>query len=389
MNTNNSVLIVGGGIAGLVLATQIAKTERRITVIEKAPEWTIKGAGMHLYSNALRALEEIGIAEEIVAASVTQDEYEYADTKDEFQVRVTYPRLTRGDFPALTSISRRVLHDILLGNAQRAGADIRLGTTFTSIRQTADEVDVTFSDGQSGTFDLVVGCDGIYSQVRTEIFGRNDPVYTGQGIWRSILKQHSDSILPKIMYSGGGKMFGIIPIDDEHVYMLAGMPNPDRRRFPEDRFHTLVHEEFGHFGGLAPHYLAEITEPEQVIYTAIEIIEQPAPWYEERVFLIGDAAHASPPYLAQGAAMAIEDSIVLGHLIAQDLEPAELGRQYMDRRYKRANFIQTRSIQRNKERYQGGSYESTDGQKSERMIYLENHAQREIDELYTTLAEPI
>ena len=87
--------------------------------------------------------------------------------------------------------------------------------------------------------------------------------------------------------------------------------------------------------------------------------------------------------------MAIEDSIVLGHLIAQDLEPAELGRQYMDRRYKRANFIQTRSIQRNKERYQGGSYESTDGQKSERMIYLENHAQREIDELYTTLAEPI
>jgi len=74
-------------------------------------------------------------------------------------------------------------------------------------------------------------------------------------------------------------MFGIIPIDDEHVYMLAGMPNPDRRRFPEDRFHTLVHEEFGHFGGLAPHYLAEITEPEQVFYTAIEIIEQPAPWY--------------------------------------------------------------------------------------------------------------
>lgn len=389
MTKLNSILIIGGGIAGLALASRIRQSGRSVTVAEKAPVWTIKGAGMHLYSNALRALGEIGVTAEIAANSRMQDNYEYADTKNQYQVHVTYPRLTNDGLPALASISRGVLHEILLKKAVDSGTVFRLGVTFSSIEQNEDGVTVTLSDGHQGNYDLVIGCDGIYSQVRNEVFGPNEPVFSGQGIWRAILDRHPDSVLPKIMYGGSGKMFGIIPINDDQVYMLAGMPDPDRPHHPADRFHELVHENFGHFGGLAPAYLDQITAPEQVIYTAIEIVEQEPPWYRGRVFLVGDAAHASPPYLAQGAAMAIEDAIVLGELINRNLSPADLGEQFMDRRFNRAQYIQTRSMQRNRERYQGGAYDAPDGQKSERMVHLENNAQREIDHLYGILAKPI
>lgn len=386
---HKSILIVGGGIAGLTLASRIHQSGRTVTIAEKAPVWTIKGAGMHLYSNALRAFSEIGVVEDIAKNSRMQDSYEYADTKNQYQVHGTYPRLTDGDLPALASISRRTLHEILLKKAEANGTAFKMGVTFSSMEQNDDRVDVNFSDGSRDSYDLVIGCDGIYSQVRNEIFGPNDPIYTGQGIWRAILDRHPDSISPKIMYGGSGKMFGIIPINEEQVYMLAGMPDPERPHHPADQFHNLVRQNFDHFGGLAPYYLGQIDTPDKVIYTAIEIVDQEAPWYRGRIFLIGDAAHASPPYLAQGAAMAIEDSIVLGELINRDLQPADLGKQFMERRHGRAQFIQNRSIQRNKERYQGGAYDAPDGQKSERMIHLENNAQREIDELYGILAQPI
>ncbi len=148
-------------------------------------------------------------------------------------------------------------------------------------------------------------------------------------------------------------------------------------------------KKFQHFGGLAPHYLDLICTPEQLTYTAIEEIHLPAPWFENGVILIGDAAHASAPYMAQGAAMAIEDAIVLGELIGKKLSVAKIADSYMERRFDRACFIRNKSIERNKNRYQGGSYESKDGAISERMLYLEKNAQREIDDLYSVLSKPI
>ena len=389
MATVRKVLIIGGGIAGLVSAACLKQRGADPEIIEKADSWTIKGAGMHLYSNALRALDAVGVAREIVETGVAQDDYIYADPLDEHRVQVTYPRLAGKELPALASISRVAMHDILVSRVTELDIPVRLGTTFSGLEQDRDGVDVTFSDGSQSRYDLVIGCDGIYSQVRNEIFGKLDPTYTGQAIWRAMLRRHPDSVLPKIMYAGGGKMFGIVPTSADQVYLLAGMPDPDKPTYAPESFVGLIKDNFAEFGGLASFYLDQITEPAQVGYTAIEMVTQDAPWHRGRVFLIGDAAHASPPYLAQGAAMAIEDAVVLGELVAQDLALADLQEQFMARRFERASMIQRLSLQRNKERYQGGSYTSGSSGKSDRFRELEETAQLKIDELYSELARPI
>ncbi len=386
---NLSHLIVGGGISGLVLAIHLKQNACRVDIIEKETQWTPKGAGIHLYSNAMRALAEIGIAHEILTVGRGQDEYDYADPTDSHRVRVTYPRLAGDDFPGLTSISRQDLQDILVRKATALDIPFRLGTTVRSVDQSDSAIDVGFSDGLDGRYELLIACDGIYSQIRTDVFGLCDPIYTGQAIWRATLERHPDSTVPKIMYAGGGKMFGVVPIDQDRVYLMAGMPDPDKPRYPADAFHDLIRLNFSEFGGLAPFYLDQITDPGQVAYTAIEIVVQEPPWYRGRVFLIGDAAHASPPYLAQGAAMAIEDAIVLGELISGGGTLAEIQNGYMARRFDRASFVQNLSLQRNKERYQGEPYRAGTGGKSERIVELEQNAQRQIDELYAELAKPI
>lgn len=388
-NLQKQVLIVGGGIAGLVLAVRLKQLGLQPLVIEKSERWTIKGSGMHLYSNAIRALDSIGVADEICDTVFCQDDYIYADPKDLHRVQVRYPRLAGEKFPGLASLSRQMLHDILIRAVEKLEIPVRMGTTFVSASEQGDALTVTFSDGREEKFALMIGCDGINSQVRNQIFGELEPFYTGQAIWRALLPRHPDSKMPKIMYAGAGKMFGIIPVSENQIYLLAGMPDPDKPKYPEEKFVQLIKENFAEFGGLAPHYLGLITKPEQVGYTAIEMVNQPPPWHKGRVFLIGDAAHASPPYLAQGAAMAIEDSIVLGELIAADLPLNELQSQFMQRRFERASYIQNLSLQRNKERYQGKSYSSSDTEKSERIVELEQNAQRQINELYAELANPI
>ncbi len=183
----HDLLVVGGGISGLVLAIHLKRNGRRPEIIERESNWTPKGAGIHLYSNAMRALDQVGVAREILAAGRGQDDYEYADPTDSHLVRVTYPRLAGADIPGLTTISRQDMHDILVRKAMALDIPFRLGTTVETLTQDAGGVDVTFSDDREGRYDLLIGCDGIYSQIRTDVFGRCDPIYTGQAIWRATL----------------------------------------------------------------------------------------------------------------------------------------------------------------------------------------------------------
>lgn len=386
---NRRVLIVGAGIGGLVLGIKLKKLGLAPHLIEKTVDWTPKGAGIHLYSNALRALDSIDVAEEIAEQGSSHDDYLYSDAQDQHAVRVTYPRLAGPNLPALSLIKRTTLHKILVNRAKKVGLTVQLGTTVKELQQEEGPVHVRFSNGKESEYDIVVAADGIYSQIRTQVIGDTPPKYTGQAIWRVLLPRHEDSTEPKIMFSGGGTMFGMVPLDKNEVYLLCGQTDLDKPRYEADIMVETIKERFGHFGGLAPHYLDLIKTSEQLTYTSIEEIHLPAPWFRKNIIFIGDAAHASSPYMAQGAAMAIEDAIVLGELINQELTTNQIADAYMKRRYERAGFIQKKSIERNKNRYQGGSYESKDGAVSERMLYLKENAQREIDEIYSFLAEPI
>lgn len=394
MYDSKSVLIVGGGIAGLVLAIALRRSGIDTTIAEISSAWTPKGSGIHLYSNALRALDSIGIAQDIVAAGSSHDFYDYSDPLDQHRVRVRYPRLAGDGLPALATITRQALQDILVTTAQRAGADIRLGTTVADISENHRPGDpralVALSNGAKEPYDLIIAADGIYSSMRGKFLRQSEVIYSGQAIMRAVLPRHPASVDPKIMFAGAGQMFGIVPVSDEAVYLIAGFANPERKRHDRDTLDTLLQEKFRPvFGGLAPWYLDQITLPDQVTYTAIELVDQPPPWHHGRMIFMGDAVHASPPYLAQGAAMAIEDAIVLGELIVAGLPFDRIVEDYMARRVPRAEFIKQTSMERNRLRYQGGSYRSEGGDISPRMQHLRDTAQPLIDALYATLAEPL
>ncbi|MCR9137440.1 MAG: FAD-dependent monooxygenase [Alphaproteobacteria bacterium] len=394
LNQQKSILIVGGGISGLVLAIALRRKRIDVTVVEISPEWTPKGSGIHLYSNALRALDSIGLAQEIVAAGSAHDFYDYSDPRDEHRVRVRYPRLAGEELPALATITRQALHTILVTSAQQAGARIRLATTVADMTEGSGSEDgdvlITLSNGQTERHDLIVAADGIYSPMREKYLSRSNLIYSGQAIMRAVLPRHPDSVDPKIMFAGAGQMFGIVPVSGDSVYLIAGFAESEHKRYDRDLLHTLLQDRFRPvFGGLAPWYHDRITDAGQVTYTSIELVDQPPPWHHGRMIFMGDAVHASPPYLAQGAAMAIEDAIVLAELIGSDLPFDRIVEDYMARRVPRAEFIKKTSLERNRLRYQGGTYESADGTISPRMQHLRNTAQPLIDELYMTLAEPI
>lgn len=384
------LVFVGGGIAGLVGSIAARRNGLTAAIIERETDWTPRGAGMHLYSNAIRALDSIGIGDAIVEAGSAHADYLYSDSTNAHEVRVEYPRLAGDDRPGLCLVQRTKLHQVLVDAARTSGVDIRLGTEVVGWAEGSDCVDVELSDGSTMTASLLVGADGVRSQIRRAVFGDVPVSHTGQGIWRALLPRHPESVDPKIMFSGGGKMFGVVPVDDDTVYLMMGEPAEQGARYAEEDFVEIVRDVFAHFGGLAPWYLERIVEPGDVIFTAIEEVNLDPPWHVGRVLLIGDAAHASAPYLAQGAAMAIEDGVVLADEMSRGGDIESVIARFTERRFPRAGLIRSTSIERNRQRYQGGSYEpGPDGAMSGRMQALSDNAQRQIDELYARLAEPV
>lgn len=390
MTSLKRVLVIGGGLAGLTLGIAAKQKGLSPHIVEKTEKWTPKGAGIHLYSNALRAFDSIGLAHEIAERGSCHDDYYYADSTGTHTVKVTYPRIAGPDLPALCTIRRTDLHELIIAEAARLDVEISLGTMVDSLEESAHHISVVLSNGAEHEFDLVVAADGIYSQTRSDVLGENPAKYTGQGIWRALVPRHEKSKFPKIMFAGGGQMFGVVPVSANEVYLLCGCPESSDVWYPREQFHNLISEKFATFEDLAPFYLDQICEPDDVTYTAIEEVHQKPPWHKGRIFFVGDAVHASTPYLAQGAAMAIEDSIVMAELIATHSNTETLAAEFLDRRYNRVAFIQQKSIERNKQRYHGGEYRpKPNGRMSERMQFLQDNAQRQVDEIYTYLAKPI
>jgi 2-polyprenyl-6-methoxyphenol hydroxylase-like FAD-dependent oxidoreductase len=381
------VLIVGGGIAGQTLAVALARRGIFCETVEIKPNFQIVGAGMYVQGNALRALREIGVVDEIVRLGwhPGNDDFFTADMNGATLANPTMPRIAGPDVPPTVTIRRHVLHDILQDAVARTGTRVRMGTTVAAIDDAPDAagVAVRFTDGTAGVFDLVVGADGIRSAVRALLFGRSEPVFTGFANWRVTLPKppEVDSIT---WMTGRGKSLGVIPIAADHLYLAGVSKEPGNPRYDRRDLPRLMREKFAEFGGAAPPLLAQVQLPEQVVYTAIEEVTQPAPWYRGRVVLVGDAVHASSPFWAQGGSMAIEDVIVLAELVATGRPAAEILPEWQARRYDRAVWVQRGSLEAGERGHREGPgvYEAM-------TAFLAAHMLNEVAARYAKFAEPI
>jgi FAD-dependent urate hydroxylase len=199
------------------------------------------------------------------------------------------------------------------------------GVGLTGLTQHGHVVSVTLAEGSAADYDLVVGADGINSAVRRLAVSPAPPQYADTVSWRSIIPVRPLGADHLMIFTGERRYFGLVPVGDCSTYVFAGL---DTERFddpPAGRLERL-RQRFANFGGPVPACLTALQCDEQIHFGPIEWVELPR-WHTGRVVLIGDAAHATPPHLGEGGAMAIEDAVVMAELLhdADTVEDALTG----------------------------------------------------------------
>jgi 2-polyprenyl-6-methoxyphenol hydroxylase-like FAD-dependent oxidoreductase len=339
---NLSVLAIGGGIGGLTAAVALCRRGFAVTVIERDPAWSVYGVGIIQQGNVLRAAKALGILDQYVGAGVGFDAVEVYAPDGTRIVRVPSPRLLES-YPANLGIGRQALQKVLGDAAKAAGAQLRLGVTVTALSDHGDGVDVRFSDGSSGSFDLVLGIDGVNSDTRAMYFPEApQPEFTGQAVWRYNLPRLAG--LDALHVYNGPTGAGLVPISDELMYLYLTTPEPGNPRYPLAGLAAAMRSKVAHCAPAIRALAEQITDDEGVVYRPLEWLLLDDPWYHGRVALLGDAAHATTPHLGQGAGMAIEDGLVLaGELARHDTVDAALD-AWFRRRFERCAYIVRASL---------------------------------------------
>ena len=340
MSSVERVLIVGGGVGGLTAAIGLTSAGKSVDVVELSKDWSVYGVGIIQPANCLRAFDEIGAGEAVLEAGYPITGRRFHDSDGNRIGDVELPVDGDGHFPPLNGITRPRLHHILQDGVRAAGAEVRLGVTVAELGDDGESVDVKFSDGTSGRYDLVVGADGVRSRVRELLFGsKYQPEFTGQVCWRYNLPRPPE-IDRLCLYVGTGSKAGLVPIADDLMYLLLIEPPEGPLRIPEEELADRLRARLAGYGDPIATFRDElITDPTKVVYRPVDSVWVSDPWYRGRVMLLGDAAHATSPHLAQGAAMAVEDAVLLGRLVREDRALEEILGEWNSRRVPRVRFI--------------------------------------------------
>jgi FAD-dependent urate hydroxylase len=300
MSAQRRVLIVGAGIAGLALAPLLARNGVAVEVIEREAAWRPGGTGIYLPGNAARALRALGLEDAVAARAVEVTHQRFRDHRGRPLFEVDVAELWAAVGPCL-ALHRAELHALL----REAAGDVpvRTGLTVERLAQRDGVVSVAFSDGTSREYDLVVGADGIHSAVRRLTVDPALPRSVGQVGWRFVARCPPDVTTWSVML-GRGSAFLTLPLTENRVYCYCDVIARS------DRDERSPAELFSEFADPAATLLGALDATADVHVSSIEEVTLDR-WVHGRVVLIGDAAHATSPNMAQGAAMALEDALVL------------------------------------------------------------------------------
>jgi 2-polyprenyl-6-methoxyphenol hydroxylase-like FAD-dependent oxidoreductase len=345
--SQRSILVVGGGIAGLTVANALAEAGHVVEVVEIDPNWPTVGWGLTLTGPALRALEPLGLADECIAAGFGSTDVCNCIENSQQVATVTPPRLLGPERPAQAGIARPVLREILRTHAEKRGVTLRSGVTVSTMvddPQDPTGVQIQFDDGSFGSFDLVVGADGIRSATRSMIGIEATPGYTGQMVWRARVPR-PEWALATNTFAGKTNSCGLIPIGADSAYIFHTENTDDTQPVPHDELADRFRARLANFTGRIADVLAGVTNPDDVVRRPVHVLLADQPWHRGRTVLIGDAAHAPSPQMISGAALAIEDALVLTEVLGtaengyadDDLQGILAG--YAARRYNRCAAV--------------------------------------------------
>ncbi|MDA1477640.1 FAD-dependent monooxygenase [Bacillus changyiensis] len=334
------IVIAGGGIGGLCAAISLKNQGHDVTLFEASPCNRTTGAGILQPQNAQHVLKEIGVLNDCCSLGYQTTWLEIFDEAGELIEKVN-EKFIDDTLPGRNNMLRAKLNNILTKHAETAGVNIRWGMKVVSYKETASTVTVFCKNGKDFTCDLLVGFDGIHSAVRDAMLEKKtEKEYLGVGAFRFYIEFPENTFSESAMiYKTGEFQVGVIPLSVKagYVFILKAFPadyqDDERTRF------TRVKEMLSHRKELE-FITTHISKKHPVIFNKIEQIRLTDKWYKGRVVIGGDAAHAGAPTLAQGAAMAIEDAIVLADELGHHQTIKTALQAYYERRAPRASKIQ-------------------------------------------------
>lgn len=304
------IVIVGAGIGGLGVAAALRNREHRVVVLEERAGLDTIGAGISLWPNALRALDEIGIGGRIRSAGgpvatggIRRHDGRWLRTMDQAKLQVALGE-------PLIAIHRATLLDLLY--AAVAPDAVRWASPVRKVETTAHGVVLTLADGSAMPAAAVIGADGIGSVVAQGLDAGLRFRYAGYTAWRGVAKRGLDGAEPTETWGPGGE-FGFLPLGPDTTYWFATERTVEGERAPEGELAHLIRRYAGWHEPIGS--LLAATEPEAVLRHDVVDRSSPRRWSAGPITLIGDAAHPMRPHLGQGGCQALVDAAVLARLI--------------------------------------------------------------------------
>ena len=320
------ILIVGAGLGGLAAASCLLKQGYDVEVFEQAPALAEIGAGIQISANAMHVLRHIGIGETISKIGVRPQAYVFRlhDTGEVIQSFPLSAEHERQHGAPYIQLHRADLHEHLAGQARAYKPDvIQLNRTATGFVEHEDKIELNFADGSTVSGDVLVGADGLKSVIARQIVGEIPATYTGDAAWRVTVpvERLPQPFLEQVMsvfmgpgghavcyYVRGGKLLnfvGIVETDDISEESWTVKYPWERLKSDYSGWHSAIQA------------IIDAADKDQCFRWSLHNRPPVRGWSTRRATILGDSAHATLPYLAQGAAMAIEDAAVLARSLRQ------------------------------------------------------------------------
>jgi len=345
-------LIIGAGIGGLTAALSLQRAGYRVSVYEQAPELGEVGAGVTITPNACHALNYL-LGEERVE---TICHVPASGAIKHFETGATLIDTERGDLPRrqygahYCQVHRADLHDALSAAVLANDPDaLHVDSQFVALEESATDIAAAFANGKTATGDILVGCDGIRSEVRQVLWGADEPSFTGYIAWRGLVP--TDRLDPEFLvpdsaaFAGRGRTFTRYKVRQGTLYNFVAFARREEWEAESWSERAEISEVLEEFSEFAPEVQAIIRAipPEQCFKWGLFDRPPLERWTLGRTTLLGDAGHPMTPFLAQGAAMAIEDGLILARAVAAADDWREALTRYEEARRERGTFVMLES----------------------------------------------
>jgi 2-polyprenyl-6-methoxyphenol hydroxylase-like FAD-dependent oxidoreductase len=304
-------VVAGGGVVGLTTALSLRAAGFDVLVTEQAPDLRTAGATLGIWRNALDVLDVLGAGDSVRAIGVDAEMWFH----DPAGRPLPTPDFGPSDHSYLL-VHRARLTDVL---ADAVGRDaIRLDARLTGYEEHADGVTARYADGSSEDADLLVGADGLYSRVRTQLSpDAAAREHTGHYAWRALIDPGTIPVERDVLVIGHQRTRGgyARTSGGQALWLLAqfGSEPPTGSRRAE-ALRRAVHLDDGGWNSALAELIAA-TPDDQILQNQIMIVPPVPRWTSDRVVLVGDAAHAMSPHVTAGASLGMQDAALLGHCL--------------------------------------------------------------------------